>query len=289
MSDTKKILVLGATGILGRPVVKSLLAKGHEVRTLVRDSEKLHRLFGDSVETIEGNVLERDIIQAALKGCNAVHINLSQESEIEAMQNVIDLTSGVDLERITYVSATTAREENRWFYIVDIKMRTEEVLKRSGIPYTIFCPTWVMEILNNFVRGDRAVSILGRNPPKLHFFAAEDFGRMVARSYDSDEALGKRLFIHGPEGLLLHHAIERFVNTCHPQLKVRQLKLWQARLIAKLTRRKGLSYVTRLISYFDQVGELGDPTEANALLGKPVITFDEWLRMPEESVVGLPH
>lgn len=175
------------------------------------------------------------------------------------------------------------------FELIDVKTLTEEILRRSGIAHTVFCPTWVMETLHNFIHGDRAVVIFGRNPPALHFFAAADFGRMVAASYDDDRALGLRLFIHGPEGITLPDALERFVKACHPELKLMRLKLWQARLIARLTGRERMAYVTRLIAYFDQVGELGDPTEANSLLGAPSITLDEWFEMPREGRPGLPH
>ncbi len=286
---SRQVLVLGATGMLGQPVAHCLVDKGHRVRILVRSVEKARRMFGNTVEIVEGSALNRDNIQAAMAGCEAVHINLTQESELTATQHIIDLAQGNSLERVTYVSATTAREENRWFEMIDVKMRTEDILRRSGIAHTVFCPTWVMETLHNFIRGDRAVVIVGKNPPALHFFAAADFGRMVAASYDDDRALGKRLFIHGPEGITLPDALERFVNACHPELKMMRMKLWQARLIAKLTGRQGLTYITRLIAYFDKVGELGDPTEANALFGAPSITLEEWFKMPKDSRQGLPH
>jgi uncharacterized protein YbjT (DUF2867 family) len=286
---SRQVLVLGATGMLGQPVARCLVDKGHRVRILVRSVEKARRMFGNAVEIVEGSALNREDIQAGMAGCDAVHINLTQESELTATQHVVDLAQGKGLERVTYVSATTAREENRWFELIDVKMRTEEILHRSGMAQTVFCPTWVMETLHNFIHGDRAVVIVGKNPPALHFFAAADFGRMVAASYDDDRALGKRLFIHGPEGITLLDALERFVYAHHPKLKLMRMKLWQARLIAKLTGREGLTYATRLIAYFDKVGELGDPTEANALLGAPSITLDEWFKMPKENRQGLPH
>jgi hypothetical protein len=31
------------------------------------------------------------------------------------------------------------------------------------------------------------------------------------------------------------------------------------------------------MAYFDKVGELGDPTEANQLLGAPTTTLDAWI------------
>lgn len=274
----KRILVLGATGMLGQSVTHHLVEMGNQVRVMARNEEKARQMFGDEVEISQGNALDREYIQTAMSGCDAVHVSLAQTSELSAMQVVTALGKTNGLERITYISATTAFEANRWYDLIDVKVRTEAVLHSSGILYTIFCPTWAMETLHNFVRKNRAVLIVSKNPPPLHFVAATDLGRMVAASYEDERALGKRLFVHGPESLTLPEAFKRFAEVCYPERKVMRMKLWQAQLIAKLTGRVELAEVTKLIAYFDKVGELGDPTEANALFGAPAITLDEWIR-----------
>jgi uncharacterized protein YbjT (DUF2867 family) len=201
-----------------------------------------------------------------------------------AVEHVVGLAESggaEELRRISYVSGTSVREENRWFEVVDVKMQAEDILQRSGVPNTVFCPTWVMEVLPNFVRPERAVLIEGKNPPGFHFFAAADFGRMVATSYEDDRALGKRLFVHGPRSMTLPEAIRAFHDTCFPQVKLMRMKPWQARLVAKLTRNPSLGAVARLIDYFDTTEEHGDPSEANALLGAPTTTLDEWIQVRE--------
>lgn len=285
---SSRVLVLGGTGMLGRPVVHCLTDKGHTVRILTRNIQKTHNLFGDTVDIVEGTATNREDIRTALMGCDAVHINLTPASEFAVTRNVVDLAEG-QLERITYVSATTLSEENRWFDRVDVKLRTEELLRNSGIQHAVFCPTWVMETLHNFIRGNWAFVLLGNNPPGLHFFAAADFGRMVAASYEDDRALGKRLFVYGPEAITLANATERFVAACYPNAKVMRWKLWQAQLAAKLMRNESLADVTKLIAYLDVAGEHGDPSEANTLFGAPAITLDEWFKMPKDSRTGMPH
>ena len=280
----RRILILGATGMLGQSVTRSLARMGNQVRVLVRNREKARQMFGNEIEIVKGNALDRESIQAALSGCDAVHLSLPQMSELTAMQHITDLGKTNGLERITYISATTACEANRWYDLIDVKIRTENVLCSSGIANAIFCPTWAMETLHNFIRGNRAVVIVSKNPPLLHFIAAADLGRMVAASYEDNRALGKRLFVHGPESTTLPDAFKRFVKICYPGEKITQMKLWQAQLIAKLTGREELADATRLIAYFDKVGELGDPAEANALFGAPSITLDEWFRMQKPTV-----
>jgi hypothetical protein len=50
-----------------------------------------------------------------------------------------------------------------------------------------------------------------------------------------------------------------------------------------------LKHVANLIDCFDRVGEIGDPREANTLLGAPSIALDEWFALPHGGPQGLPH
>ena len=279
-----RVLILGATGTLGQPVTQSLLDRGHTVRVLARSAEKARSMFGGNVEVVEGDSTRRPDLGRALAACEAVHVSLPTESELTAVENVVGLVEAGEadgLRRISYVSGTSVRPENRWFDVVDVKLRAESLLERSGIPHTVFCPTWVMEVLPNFVRPERAMVIEGRTPPGFHFFAAADFGRMVAASHDDDRSLGKRLFIHGPQSITLPEAIRSFHEACFPQVKLRRLTPWQARLVASITRNPSLGAVARLIAYFDTTEEHGDPAEANALLGPPTTTLEEWIHSRE--------
>ena len=284
-----RILVIGATGLLGRPVVDRLTQGGHPVRILTRSAEKAHLMFGGAVEITEGTATSIDDVRAAMAGCDAVHINLTPATEYTATSHVIEVADG-NLGRLGYVSATTLSEELRWFHRVDVKMRTEQLVRDSGLPYAIFCPTWVMETLQNFIRGGRwALSVDGKNPPHLHWFAAADFGRMVAASYEDDRALGQRLFVYGPEGITIGDAMDRFAAACYPEARVVHLKVWQARLLAKLIRNAELAEVAELIGYLDTAGEFGEPALANELYGAPAITLDDWFAMPRDEQGGFAH
>ncbi len=56
---TKKILVLGAAGFVGVPIVKQFLADGFSVRALVRNPNKASLILGDQVEYITGSFEDR--------------------------------------------------------------------------------------------------------------------------------------------------------------------------------------------------------------------------------------
>ena len=65
-SIDKTILVIGGTGMLGKPVAQQLKADGFNVRLLVRNPEKARKLFGDGYELIQGDVDNISSLGAAL-------------------------------------------------------------------------------------------------------------------------------------------------------------------------------------------------------------------------------
>jgi hypothetical protein len=132
-----------------------------------------------------------------------------------------------------------------------------------------------MEVLPRFIRGKHALVISGTNPTPISFLAGADAGRMVARAYASPETLGKRLVLHGVEAVTLSEALELYLEQCSPGTHPLRLSLWQARLLSRVKRK--LRPVVDLIEYFHEVGELGDPAEADTLLGPPEITLQGWL------------
>lgn len=97
-------------------------------------------MFGGAVEIAEGSATSIDDVRAAMAGCDAAHINLPPAIEYTATGHVIAVADG-RLDRLVYVSATTLSEGNRWFYRVDATIRTEQLVRDSGLPHLIFRPT----------------------------------------------------------------------------------------------------------------------------------------------------
>lgn len=67
-----KVLVTGATGIVGSNLVRALLAASHRVRVLVRASSDRRSLQTLPVELVEGDVLDPASLAGAAKGCTFV-------------------------------------------------------------------------------------------------------------------------------------------------------------------------------------------------------------------------
>lgn len=274
---TNTLLILGGTGLLGTPVVRRLHADGFSVRLLARSPEKARQMFGESVEVLAGDATDRATLDSAMVGCDGVHLTLGGEAELPGTLLAAELAAQHNLGRITYISGCTVCEQNRWFSLVGVKLRAEEAIKASGVPYTIFRPTWPMEMLKNFLMREK-VAVLGAQPTPLHWFAADDLGRMVSAAYQSEEAANTCLYVHGPEGIRMQPALERAAAVLKPEVtSVSVMPIWLARLIATVTGNTMMRYGVMMMAYFNKVGERGDPAEANRILGAPTTTLDAWL------------
>jgi len=273
----KTILVIGATGLLGQSVARCLKESGFQVRVMTRDRQKARQVFDDAFEIAAGDPMDTRCLEEALNGCYGVHISLPTEVEQQVAEAVAKAAPRHEVQRISYISGATVAEKNCWFPMVKRKFLAEKALRDGDTPSTIFCPTWVMESLPLFVVQGRA-TVLGRQPYPYHWVAAEDCAQMVSNAYHLREAADKRFIIHGPEAISMKEALGRYCARFHPELKkVSQMPIWLVKTLATVTRNQGLKGVGEMMAYFDKVGEMGNPAEANQMLGAPQITLDTWL------------
>jgi uncharacterized protein YbjT (DUF2867 family) len=276
----KRVLVLGGTGMLGAPVAHRLAEDGFEVRALSRHPAQARARLGPTaeIEIVRGDATDRHDVRAAVARCDIVHVSMGPPGERVCVELAVRAATEVGAERIGYVSGTTVAEEHRWFPMIEEKLGSEAFVRGSAVPWTIFRPSWPFEQLPRFARGGKPF-LLGDIPHAWHWFAADDMGRMVSASYRSPEAANRTFFVHGPEALTLRAALERYCATVHPDAPpIHVTKLWLARTIGVLTRNAQLRFAAALMAYFTKVGEGGDPTKTDRILGAPTTTLDAWLR-----------
>lgn len=282
----KPILIIGATGMLGKPVAKELQSV-FNIRVLVRDVEKAEKIFNqNNCEFIEGNIFDDNALEKGIKECQGIHINLSGEIEQKAVEFIVTKAKNKGIERITYISGMSVSPETIWFPVQKRKYYAEQAIISNGIPYTIFCPTWFMESLPKYIKVDKAY-IFGEQRNPYHFIAAEDYAKMVLTAYQKDEAINKRFIIHGKEGFLFKQAVEMYIKELHPKIKsVTQMPYFFAKLIGNLTGKKEMKDTATLMQFFEKVGELGNPKETYKLLGEPQINLENWIEKRKKAVAN---
>ncbi|MFE5582874.1 NmrA family NAD(P)-binding protein [Kitasatospora sp. NPDC056531] len=125
-----KILVIGATGSVGRHVVAALAEGGHEVRALVRDAAKAALPAG--VEAVQGDLAAPESLVDALSG--GVESVYLMWPGIPVQPRVVELIDQ-HAERVVYLStdvADLADDEPAVIFHQEI----ERLIRRSGLGWT---------------------------------------------------------------------------------------------------------------------------------------------------------
>ena len=133
-----RILLTGATGLLGGGLLELLLDEGHEVRCLVRpDSPNVSRLDGKGVEIFRGDAGHEADLYRALGGTDAfLHV-----AGIEHSPAVVGAARRAGVGRLVVVGSTSAH--SAYAFRSGPKLEMEKVVRSSGLPWTIVRPTMI--------------------------------------------------------------------------------------------------------------------------------------------------
>lgn len=149
----KTVLVVGATGSIGRLVVEAALREGYAVRALVRNLERTRQLPPEA-ERVQGDLIRPETLPPAVAEVDAIVFTHgsngggktgSEKVDYGGVRNVLKAL-GSRQARIALMTAigvtNRAGEYNRSTEAHDWKRRGERLVRASGLPHTIVRPGW---------------------------------------------------------------------------------------------------------------------------------------------------
>ncbi|GAB4037227.1 SDR family oxidoreductase [Spirosoma gilvum] len=282
-----RIAIVGATGMLGQPVTHELIRMGFVVRLIARHVAKAKALFPHT-DVVSGDLRNVDALRDALLGMDAVYLNLSIRqtekqadfhTEAEGLRNLIQAAQSAGVRRIGYLSSIIIRYQGingfRW-WVFDIKQKAVELIKASGIPYSIFYPSCFMDSLNETQRARRFILLVGRSSVKPMYIAASDYGEQVASAFQiAQDGQNQEYIIQGPEAITQDEAAERFVQAYK---KEKLSVLTTPSFLMKLGRHFSAQadygwHITEALNHYPEVFEAQKTWDE---LGKPTTTIEQF-------------
>lgn len=279
MAET--ILVVGATGTLGAPVVQQLRRDGFSVRALVRDEARARQLLGSEVELVQGEVADTAALCRALEDVHGVHISLQaapgKEDDVEhqAVARIAQVAAQQGVTRLSFVSGMYVGLPEANSPAETAKAKAEAAIKASGVLYTIFKPTYFMETLPRHIQGGRAV-VIGRQPHPLHMIAAEDFAKQVSAAFRTSDAANNTFYNQGPEAHTIEAALRLYCQHLAPDKRVSHAPITLMAMVNRLFMAGRLSRTLHLMRLMQQRGEVGNAAPTDRLLGRPTTTLRGW-------------
>lgn len=193
-----KKLVMGANGFLGSHVARQLVAKGEDVRVLIRQGSNTANIEGLAVETYYGDIFNQDSVAAAMVGCDVVYYCIVDarawlrdptplfRTNVDGLKQVLEIAAQAQLKKFIFTSSivTIGLVENgkanentafNWGNIGGAYARSRhqaeqlvlDYAKNKGLPAVAMC------VANTYGSDDRqmtphgalvAASAQGKNP-----------------------------------------------------------------------------------------------------------------------------
>ncbi|HLA05991.1 MAG TPA: NAD(P)H-binding protein, partial [Anaerolineales bacterium] len=146
MSQSRLILVTGATGYVGGRLVPRLLDAGYRVRVLVRDSARLQgRSWLKRVDVITGDALVPESLAAALRDVSIAYYLIhgmqggrnDADRDLQVARNFANAASQANIERIIYLGELVDPASNLSPYL-RARHQTGHILRYGSVPVTEF-------------------------------------------------------------------------------------------------------------------------------------------------------
>lgn len=150
-SESKRVLVTGATGKQGGALARLLLKRGHHVRALTRkpDSAAAVQLKNAGAELVVGDLGDRPSVERAAKGVDVAYIVATPyeqgvEAETRFGRTGVDGARAAGVPYIVYSSVSDADRKTGIPHF-DSKAEVERHLQGLGIDHSIVAPVFFME------------------------------------------------------------------------------------------------------------------------------------------------
>ncbi len=205
--------VTGSFGFIGRHITRKLIDSGQKVRTVTTHPNKPNP-FGDIVAAHAFNFDRPELLEESLQGCDVLYntywirFDHGDRTFARAVANtevLFDCARSAGVKRIVHISVTGIRENDHLPYFRG-KAEQEQLLRESGVPYSIVRPTLVYGrediLVNNIAWTTRRfplVPIFGDGKYRVQPIFVEDLARIAIESASRDgsaelDAIGPETF-----------------------------------------------------------------------------------------------
>lgn len=279
-----QILVIGGTGMVGQLVVKELLLAGLDVTLLVRSQRKFPFSGSEKrLKCFEGDVMKLEDVKKAVSNIpNLTHIyfhppasthhRLRVNADVDGTKNLLHVMGKqVHFLKLSEIGAMPKAD----FFDLTQKSISEELIKKSQIPYTIFRPTWFMESIPQLLTMGPMSMSFGKQKHPIWWLSGVDYAKtVVAAIKNSEVSKNKTYTVQGPEPHRIPDAIKSFNQQANTKKISVTLPLWTLHLPALLLPE--YHFNQQIMNYYDKRKEVFESQITWKELHRPTITLRQF-------------
>ncbi|WP_116951682.1 NAD(P)H-binding protein [Jiangella endophytica] len=263
------VLVTGATGNVGRPLVEQLLSAGHRVRALTRDPERA--ALPAETDVIAGNLEDARSLDVAFGGMDAAHVigfDGAGHSPLDRGEQLVETAVRKGVRRVTLLRGDPG------------KTGLERAVEASELAWTYLAPVEFMSNVLEWADCIRAEGVVRHGFPDLRSAMVHDadVASVAATALTSEGHARQEYWLTGPEALTAPEKVAVLSEVLGRPIRFEELTRDQ---IVGQWREQGFS--DEDVEFFLHLRT--DPPEAGSTVlptveqvtGRPARTFAQWV------------
>lgn len=279
------ILILGPSGAVGTPAIKSLVARGAPLRALSSSDASAERLTSLGVqEVVRGDWHSASDLAAAIKGVEQVLYVPARfkEDEFEVGRGIVDAAIAEGVDHFLFCSAYHPQIEalgHHWQ-----KLRLEEYLIDSDLHYTVVQPSMFMQNIRvewPAVSGDGIYSRPYSPDSLMNVIDTADLGDAIAEILTQDrfrgatyELCGAELVSHTRMAEIISEELGKQVTAVH-----RDLEEWKSWAQERGWADYAIEAYSHMCEHYDAHGyKYGNDVTLLAIVGRPATDYRTFIR-----------
>jgi NADH dehydrogenase len=254
------IFVAGGTGFIGRHLIRTLIREGHKIKCLARSSDAERTCIDLGCESTRGDITARDSLDGAIDGAStAVHlVGIIKETgkqsykslHVEGTKNLIDEAKKAGIKHFVYISSLGTGSDSGTAYH-ETKAMAEEMVKNSGLGFTIFRPSIVIGSGDEFVsklKGSMPQSlpfipVPGKGTAEFQPIYVGDLVECIRKAIENAPE-GRTHELGGPDHLSYNEMVLAIAEAMGKSNRLIHIPLWLVRPAVKLLEKALSSPVT---------------------------------------------
>ncbi len=286
------ITVFGASGDLGRRIVRRLRESGHPVRAVSRQRAHLADAVRAGATVCEADLRVPATLTSALVGtdvlvstANAIlgrGDNDVRRVDLEGNAALVEAARRAGVRRFVFVSAWGASPDHPADFF-RAKAAAESALRRSGLRFALVRPSAFMEVwarmLGEPVLAGKTVTVFGPGRNPVPYVASEDVARVCAALAIDVLGSDETLELPGPERLSPIEVVETFGRLSGLPARRRHVPRSVLRLVAAVSRPMNpvLSRLVHAALWSEATQQTTDPATVQARFG-PLTRLEDFAR-----------
>ncbi|WP_138434227.1 SDR family oxidoreductase [Winogradskyella algicola] len=225
------ILLAGATGYLGRHLLKVLIEKQNQVVAIVRKPNQINNPNENYLEIKQAEVTKPGTLRDICKGIDTVisTVGITRQKDgltymdvdYQANMNLLTEAKKSGVNHFVYVSAING-DKHRHLKIFEAKEKFVDALKTSGLNYTIIRPNGFFSDMKDFLQMAKSgrVYLFGSGNQRFNPIHGEDLAKAIV---DNLEDYNNELTVGGPDILSLNDISKLALTSLNKPIKIAHL------------------------------------------------------------------